>query len=66
MDQRKMNNSTGATFEDSLIFVSHHRQWNVLGHVVQLIGKAVGAGNVDGGAVIVISPDCKGGEKNNR
>lgn len=55
----KTNPRTLGVFLDLLIFVSHHRQRNVLSHVVQLIGEAVGAGNVDGGAVIVILPDCK-------
>lgn len=49
----------GGVSWDLLIFVSHHRQRNVLSHVVQLIGEAVGAGNVDGGAVIMILSDCK-------
>lgn len=47
----------GRAFSDLLIFVSHHVQRNVLRHVVQLICEAVGAGNVDGGAVM-IPPDC--------
>lgn len=57
-DQRKTNHRTERVFSDLLIFVSHHIQRNVLSHVVQLIGEAVGAGNVDGGAVIMIFPDC--------
>lgn len=58
-NQRKTNRHKGRVFSDLLIFVSHHRQRNVLSQVVQLIGEAVGAGNVDGGAVVVIFPDCK-------
>lgn len=40
MDWREMGapqNSEGDVFWDLLSFVSHHRQGNVLAHVVQLI-----------------------------
>lgn len=46
-------------FCDLLISVGHHRQGNVLAHVVQLISETVGAGNVNGGAVIMTLLNCK-------
>lgn len=63
MDRREMGapkNSRGGKFCDLLISVGHHRQGNVLAHVVQLISETVGAGNVNGGAVIMTLLNCKG------
>ena len=57
MDRREMG-PEGNVFWDLLSL--HQRQGNVLSHVVQLVGQAVGAGDVDGGAVIVAPPHCKG------
>lgn len=44
---------------DLLRLVSHHRKGNVLTHVVQFIGYAVGPGDVDGQAVVMIPFNCK-------
>lgn len=48
----------GGAFSGDLLSL-HHWKGNVLSHVVQLIGDAVGSGDVDGGAVILSPPHCE-------
>lgn len=49
----------GKKGEFLLSFVRHHRQGKVLAHEVELIGEAVGPGEVDGGFVVMTPLHCK-------